>query len=250
MLFHNQLNIVLFRYLTKIWYSLLFLLLCFEVPVLANTTDSISTKYRNGEFITYCQVWVKASDSISNAVANDFDYQMRYDLDGLFGWALKGLNLRKEKKDLMLFYFKSTSFKKETGVIRGIGDVIITDIITYPNIVVDSKLSKKKYTNGKSEFNIDLLYSNGFMKKMFATFTVLPKKDVGTWYIFENHVRFGWILDFFITQKRFETIMEWRLKRFVNNMKNEAERREKLGKKLTTNPYPDNYRGENFVSIE
>ena len=210
---------------------LLSLIFCFELPISASTTDSISTVYRDGEFITYCQIWVKASDSISNAVANDFDYQMRYDLDGLFGWALKGLNLRKEKKDLMLFYFKSTAFDKETGIIRGIGDVIITDMITYPNIVVDSKLSKKKFGKGKSEFYIDLLYSNGFMKKMFATFTVIPKKEVGTWYVFENHVHFGWFFDIFITQNRFKNIMEWRLKRFVTNLKNEAERRERLGKK-------------------
>lgn len=215
----------------KNWYLLLILTLCCKLPLSATTTDSISTIYRDGEFITYCQVWVKASDSISNSVATDFDYQMRYDLDGLFGWALNGLNLRKEKKDLMLFYFKSTTFNKETGVIRGIGDVIITDMITYPNIVVDSKLSKKKYTNGKSEFYIDLLYSNGFMKKMFATFTVIPKKNAGTWYTLENHVRFGWFFDFFITQKRFKAIMEWRLKRFVTNLRNEAERRERLMKK-------------------
>jgi hypothetical protein len=215
----------------KNWLLLLLLIFCFELSISASTTDSISTIYRDGEFVTYCQVWVKASDSISNAVANDFDYQMRYDLDGLFGWALKGLNLRKEKKDLMLFYFKSTSFNKETGTIRGIGDVIITNTITYPNIVVDSKLSKKKFSNGKSEFYIDLLYSNGFMKKMFATFTVIPKKEVGTWYVFENHVHFGWFFDIFITQNRFKNIMEWRLKRFVTNLKNEAERRERLGMK-------------------
>jgi hypothetical protein len=220
----------------NIQFQILLFVLSISSTSLATPTDSISTVYRDGEFVTYCQVWVKASDSISNSVANDFDTQMRYDLDGLFGWAFKGLNLRKEKKDLMLFYFKSTNFNKETGVIRGKGDVIITDMITYPNIIVDCKLSKKNYTSGKSEFYIDLLYSNGFIKKMYATFTVVPKKEVGTWYISENHVRFGWFFDFFITQSRFKTIMEWRLKRFVNNLKTEAEHREKLIKKLTPNP--------------
>jgi len=211
---------------------LLLLLLCFGHPVFASPTDSISTIYRNGEFITYCQVWVKASDTVSNSVVNDFDYQMKYDLDKLFDWALKGLNLRKENNNLMVFYFKSTAFNKETGVLRGTGDVIITDMITYPNIIVDSKLSNKKFTNGKSEFKIDLLYSSGFMKKMVATFTVIPKKEVGTWYTFENHVKFGWFFDIFITQKRFNSIMRWRLQHFVYNLKNEAEKREKLIKKL------------------
>ena len=217
--------------LMKNWHLILLFIFCIEFTILASPTDSISTVYLDGEFITYCQVLANASDSISNSVVNDFDYQMRYNLDGLFGWALKGLNLRKEKDDLIIFYFKTTSYNKNTKIIRGIGDVIIPNIITFPDIIVDSKLSKKRYKNGKSEVNIDLLYSNGFMKKMFGTFTVLPKEEAGTLYIFENKVRFGWFFDIFITQKRFKTIMEWRLKRFVHNLKDEAERREKLIKK-------------------
>ena len=217
--------------LMKNWHLILLFIFCIEFTILASPTDSISTVYLDGEFITYCQVLANASDSISNSVVNDFDYQMRYNLDGLFGWALKGLNLRKEKDDLIIFYFKTTSYNKNTKIIRGIGDVIIPNIITFPDIIVDSKLSKKRYKNGKSEVNIDLLYSNGFMKKMFGTFTVIPKKENGTLYIFENKVRFGWFFDIFITQKRFKTIMEWRLKRFVHNLKDEAERREKLIKK-------------------
>jgi len=209
--------------------SILFLFfLSLVLPSMGSPIDSISTVYRNGEFVTYCQVWVKASDSVCNAVTNDFDFQMRYDLDALFGWALKGMNLRKEKNDLMVFYFKSTAYNKKTDVIRGIGDVIIPNIITFPNIIVDSKLTPKKFTNGNRAANIDLLYSDGFLKKMFATFTVIPQNNKGGWFTFETHIRFGWFFDLFITQKRFRSIMEWRLKKFVHNLKDEAERREKL----------------------
>lgn len=73
----------------------------------------------------------------------DFDYQMRYNLDALFGWALAGINFRKEKREIMMFYFKSTSFYKETNIIRNVGDVIVPGIITIPNIVVDSRLTSK-----------------------------------------------------------------------------------------------------------
>ena len=84
---------------------------------------------------------MNASDTICNAVSKDYDYQMRYNLDGLFPWALKGMNLRKEKNELMMFYFKSTSFNKETSVLRGIGDVVVPGVITIPNIYVDCKLT-------------------------------------------------------------------------------------------------------------
>jgi hypothetical protein len=203
----------------------LFLLIIFKTK--ATPQDSISTVYKDGEFITYSQVWVNASDSISNRVSNDFVYQMHYNLDELFGWALKGMNLRKEKNELMIFYFKSTSYNKESHIIRGIGDVIVPGIITFPNIIIDSRLSERKFTTGKSTINIDLLYSDGFLKKMFGRFTIIPKRNNASLFTLETHIRFGWFFNIFITQNRFKKIMEWRLKKFVHNLKDEAERRER-----------------------
>lgn len=195
--------------------------------LIASPQDSISTIYQNGEFVTHCQVYVSASDSISNAVLNDFDYQMRYKLDALFGWALKGMNLRKEKDELMIFYFKSTSYNKETNVIKCVGDIIVPGYITSPDINIESRISSQKFSNGKSSFYIDLLNSNRFIKKMSSNFSVIPKKDKGVWFTLDTQVRFNWFFNIFITQKRFKSIMEWRLKRFVHNIKDEAERREK-----------------------
>ncbi len=203
---------------------LLFLL---TTSVFASPLDSISSVYKNGEFVTYCQVFVNAPDTICNKVSMDFDSQMRYNLDGLFSWALKGMNLRKERNELMMFYFKSTSFNKETNVIRAVGDVIVPGIITIPNIFVDSKITSKKYVNGKSTVYLDLQGSNGFMKNMNNSFSVIPKNEKGVWYTLESHVRFGWFFDIFITQNRFKAIMEWRLKRFIHNLKDEAEKRQK-----------------------
>jgi hypothetical protein len=206
---------------------LLFLFSTIIFTTKATPQDSISTVYKDGEFITYSQVWVDASDSISNRVSNDFVYQMHYNLDALFGWALKGMNLRKEKNELMIFYFKSTAYNKESHVIRGIGDVIVPGIITFPNIIIDSRLTERKYTNGKSTINIDLLYSDGFLKKMFGRFTIIPKRNDATLFTLETHIRFGWFFNIFITRNRFKKIMEWRLKKFVHNLRDEAERRER-----------------------
>jgi hypothetical protein len=206
---------------------LLFIFFTIAFTTKATPQDSISTVYKDGEFITYSQVWVDASDSISNRVSNDFVYQMHYNLDALFGWALKGMNLRKEKNELMVFYFKSTAYNKESQIIRGIGDVIVPGIITFPNIIIDSRLTERKFTTGKSTINIDLLYSDGFLKKMFGRFTIIPKRNNASLFTLETHIRFGWFFNIFITQNRFKKILEWRLKKFVHNLRDEAERRER-----------------------
>jgi len=208
-------------------FSLILLFLLPAALIKASPTDSTATFYKDGEFTTYCHVWVNASDTVCNAVSKDYDYQMRYNLDALFPWALKGMNLRKEKNELMMFYFKSTSFNKETSVLRGIGDVIVPGVITIPNIYVDCKLTGKPSNTGRNTVYLNLLSSNGFIKNMNNSFSILPSKNKGNWFVLEAHVKFGWFFNIFITQKRFKIIMEWRLKRFIHNLKEEAERRER-----------------------
>ncbi len=193
----------------------------------ASPLDSISTIYKNGEFVSYCQVWVNASDSISNAVSVDFNSQMESDFKSLFSWALKGLRLQGEKGGLILFKYKSSSFNKDTRTIRGISDVIVPSIMTVPNVIIDSKITKQRKPDGREVFYINLVYSNTFLKTMTGKFQIRPVKNKGCWYILETRSSFGWFFDLFITQAKYKEIAEWRLRRFVLNLKEEAERRAK-----------------------
>ena len=137
------------------------------------------------------------------------------------------MNLRKEKQELMMFYFKSTSFNKKTNILISVGDVIIPGVITVPDVSITTLLTTKKYTSGKSTANMDFISSNGFVKKMNTTFSTIPKKEKGVWFILETRAQFGWFFNIFITQNRYKSTLEWRLKQYVHNLKNEAERREK-----------------------
>lgn len=203
--------------------------LCTTLTLYASPTDSISTVYKNGEFVTYCQISVNASDSISNEVINKFVYQMCYDLDGLFTWGLKGMSLANGKDELLKFDFKTTKFDKKTSILRGIGDVIVPGITTFPNIYVDSKVTQRKYNTGRRDVRLDLVTANPFIKKMAGVYTFIPRGNNKTaGYVLETHIQFGWFFDIFITQYRYKKIMEWRLRKLVRNMKEESEKREKM----------------------
>jgi len=199
----------------------------------ATSADSISTVYKNSEFVTYCQISVNASDSISNEVINKFVYQMCYDLDGLFTWGLKGMSLTNSKDELLKFDFKTTKFDKKTAILRGIGDVIVPGVTTFPNIYIDSKVTQKKYANRHRDVRLDLVTANPFIKKMIGVYTFIPKGQNKTGsYILETHIKFGWFFDIFITQYRYKKIMEWRIRKLVQNMKEESVKRERM----TPNP--------------
>lgn len=201
--------------------------------VMASPSDSVSTIYKNNEFVTYCQMSANASDSISNEVINKFVHQMCYDLDGLFKWGLKGMSLPNRKDELLRFDFKATKFDKKTSVLRGIGDVIVPGIKTFPDLYIDSRVTQRKYINGRRDVRLDLVTENPFIKKMVGVYTFVPKgKNKTATYMIESHIKFGWFFDIFITQYRYKKIMEWRLRQLVKNMKEESEKRQKIA----TNP--------------
>jgi hypothetical protein len=185
----------------------------------ASPVDSISTVYRNGEFVSYCRVWVNASTGKCESVCSDFANQMCYNLDGLFSWGLKGLNLRKEKNDIMMFYFKSTSFNKKNNILVSVGDVIVPGVMTVPDIKISSLFTTKRYANGRSTSNMDLVSSSGLLKNMHTSFSMIPHSEKGNWFVLESHARFGWFFNIFITRSRYMTIMEWRLKQYVHNLR-------------------------------
>jgi len=212
-------------------YKFVFAISCFIAITFncrANTNDSISTIFNNGEFITYSQVVVNAPKEVLTKVIEDFEYQTKYDLDALFKWGLKGMNLRMEKNELLVFNLKSTKFNKKTGLIRGTGEVVVPHIITFPNINIDSKIESTYYQDGKMKVQLDVYYSEAFLKMTKGVFYLIPKTGGSCMLTLETRVKFGWFFDIFMTQYTYKTIMEWRFRRLMLNMKDEAERRKKV----------------------
>lgn len=194
--------------------------------VFSSPNDSISTQYSKGVFTSYCQLSVSASDSVVNAVVNQFVKQMCYDIKGLFKWGLKGMSLENEKDELLVFDFKRTEYSKQTGILKGIGDVVVPGVTTIKDISVDSKLTLRTYTSGKREVKLDLAKSNMFIKTMSGSFYFVPKGDHKTGYLqIRTNISFSWFFDVFITQKRYKSIMEWRLRQVLLNVRDEAKKR-------------------------
>lgn len=214
----------LFKYLVFI--CLLFFS-CQKVRAMSN--DSVSTKYLNGEFVTFCQLGESSNDSVTNVVINYFVQQMCYDIRGLFRWGLKGMSLANEKDELLVFDFKETRYNKQTGLLKGIGDVLVPGVTTFKDISVDSKLSLRTFANGKREVRLDLITPNPFIKGMKGVFTFIPKGNKQFGYLqVATNIKFAWFFDIFVTQKRYKKIMEWRLRQMIKNIKEEAEKRTKV----------------------
>jgi hypothetical protein len=209
---------------------ILFTLFIFISKIYAG--DSVSTCYKDGDFVTYNRVWVDAPEYISKKVVADFVYQTKYDLNKLFTWGLKGMNLRREKGGIIEFDFKSTTYNEKSGLVRGVGDVVVPYITTFNDICVDSRMDMTELRDGRIRVKLEVMYSDAFFKKTIGIFHLIPEKN-GCWMSLETRVKFGWFFDFFITLHKYSEIMEWRFTKLVNNLKEEAELRTQIENNLS-----------------
>lgn len=205
--------------------SLIILLLSIFSLAHSTPNDSVKTYYKNGYFVTYCKVWVNTNEAVMSNVVNDYVHQTKYDLDKLYGWALKGMKLRNEGDNLIIMNFKSTKYDSFNNIVRGIGDVEIPGIICFPDTHVDSRITKAKLANKSYNITIDVLKSDAFLRKTKGIFYAVPHQSGGYWITLETKVQFGWFFNVFITQPVFKGIMEWRFHKLLLNIKDEAERR-------------------------
>lgn len=204
---------------------LFFLLLNLQLKA-AVPKDTIWTVYKDGEFTTQCQLRFNASNQVVAEVSDDLVSDFHNAPGNLFNWALKDLGLQDEKNNELIIVFKSSTNDNKTGITHGVFDVIVPNITTFSNIKVDAKVSKTKYTNGISKVNADIAYSTMLLDKAFGIFTIIPQKNNEQLFVTNIKIKFGWFFNLFITKKRYKSIVEWRVKKFTENMKMESEQRQ------------------------
>ncbi|MGN0186539.1 MAG: hypothetical protein ACI392_02175 [Paludibacteraceae bacterium] len=206
------------------------LLLCVCGVLLAAellASDFLSTRYVNGEFVSECAVDAVAPLSVCDSVVDDLIEQITSDYEQLFTWAFKGLGRQggDDERDEVVITIKESTFDKMSGLCHMVADIEVSRITTFRDIALDSRVLQTKLADGTTRVDVDIFYSNSFLKKAYGTFFVKPLSDARCELRIQIHVRFGWFFNIFITQKRFRNIVEWRMHGFMQNLRTEAERR-------------------------
>jgi hypothetical protein len=193
--------------------------------IFAITPDSISTVYQDGEFVTQYQTKIKVTNKIANDVGDFLVNDFHNSPNNLFNWALKDLGLQNKKNELIIV-FKSSVDDPKTNVTHGIFDIIVPDFTTFSGIKVDAIVSKTKYTNGQSKVSANIIHSTLLMKNALGNLTIIPQSNNEQLLVTNVKIQFGWFFNIFITKKRYKSIVEWRIKKFTENIKSECIRRQ------------------------
>ena len=208
---------------------LLFLtFLAFITPLMAISDDSIKTIFQDSHFRTQYKIKVKASAIIASEMANDLIKDFHNTPDNLFNWALKDLGLQDKKKNDVIFILKTSNTDSKTGITHGEFDIIVPYFTTFKNVKVDALVSKTKYINGEMKVSANIIYSSLLLKYALGTVTIVQQKNNELLFITNVSIKFGWFFNIFITKKRYKSIVEWRIKKFTDNLKNECEHRQNV----------------------
>jgi hypothetical protein len=208
----------------KIYVVIILIYFC-VTRAFALNPDSISTVYTDGEFVSHYQIRTKSTikiiQDVSDYLVNDFHKTP----DNLFNWALKDLGLQEKKKNDLIFILKSSETDPKTGITHGEFDIVVPYIKTFSDVKVDAIVSKQNANNAETKVTANIIYSSLLLKYAIGTLTFTPQNDSN--FLIETNVRikFGWFFNIFITKRRYKSIVEWRIKRFTDNIKNECLRR-------------------------
>ncbi len=206
-------------------YSVCLILIVFVSVLYAGTTDSISTVYYDKEFHTQYQTKVKVSSKIAVEVADYLVNDFHTTPGNLFNWALKDLGLQ-NTNDELIFVLKSSETDFKTGVTYGKFDIVVQHITTFKDIKVNAIVAKTRFANKEIKVSADIIYSTLLLNKGIGNIKFIPQSNVEQILITNVDLRFGWFFNIFITKKRYKSIVEWRIKKFTENIKNECLKRE------------------------
>ena len=198
------------------------------MPLMANSVDSIKTEFLDGHFRTQYRTKVYASDYVASEMANDLLKDFHNSPENLFNWALKDLGLQEKKRNDIIFILKTSKTDTKTGITHGEFDIIVPYFTTFKNVKVDAIVSKTRYNNGEMKVTANIIYSSLLLKYALGTVTILQQKNNELLFITNVSIKFGWFFNIFITRKRYKSIVEWRIKKFTENLKRECEHRQNI----------------------
>ena len=209
---------------------ILFQLLLFYLlaPAVELKVDSISTSYKDGEFFTQYKIKFKVSNKVVSDVADYLVADFHNSSGNLFNWALKDLGLQEKKNYEILFIINSSNHDEKTGITHGNFDIVVPHFTTFKNVKVDAIVSKKSFTNGEIKVIADIIYSSFMLKNATGIVTLIPLNNNEHMLITNVSIKFGWFFNIFITKKRYKSIVEWRIKKFSENLIDECKKREEI----------------------
>lgn len=184
---------------------------------------TMMTTLSDGMFHTRYETSVSADAMACNAVVDTMIYYLQTDPELLSQHFFCGLGMQTDKKkNVFYLVWKESSYDAEQQSSRLLLDVLVDEKPFLKDVVIESTVVDSM-AGERRDIRVDIHYAGTLIKQAYGSFHVLPTSDNTTQLGMDVHVKFGWFFRIFISRKVYSDTVDWRLMRFVQNLKLTAE---------------------------
>ena len=184
---------------------------------------SVLTTLSDGMFHTQYETEVGASAEACNVVIDSMIYYLQTDPAKLSEQFFAGLGKQEDaKKNAFYLIWKESEYVPEKQYSKLVLDVLVNERPFLSDVVIESQVTDSM-RGAQRDIRVDIHYAGTLIKEAYGTFHVLPTGEKSAKIGMEVHVKFGWFFRIFISRKVYSETIDWRLVRFVTNLKLRAE---------------------------
>jgi hypothetical protein len=184
---------------------------------------SVLTTLSDGMFHSTYTTDVQADVSASNMAVDSFITHLQTEPLLLAEWAFAGMGRQQDsEKNAMYLKWKYSEYNPQTHYSKLIVDVLVDDKPRFKDVTVEC-IVRDTLINNIRDVHVDIFYSGSLLKQAYGNFHVIPLTDTTSQMAIDMHVKFGWFFRIFITRRIYRETIDWRVERFVTNLKMRAE---------------------------
>ena len=190
--------------------------------------DSVSSSYHKGVFHTHVSRCVMETPAWQTAQMGDsLVAQFLRNPELLYDWALRNTGQQHdgtEKDDIVLVLKKNDYNPKANRCIMTF-DVIVPGFKTIKDVTIEAIATSKYISETERVITLDL-YTSLVLKHAHGVLHIKELSPTSSLLTMDADVKFGWFFNLFITQKKYKLLAEFRLVKFIDNLKYYAPRPE------------------------
>ena len=184
---------------------------------------SILTTLQDGMFHTSYETEAAINAVACNAVVDDMIYCLQTDPNLLSEKYFAGLGMQSDiKKNAFYLEWKESSYDPEKQYSKLVLDVLVNEKPFLKDVVIEAFVLDS-IVDERRDIRVDIRYAGTLIKEAYGSFHVQTTGENTARIGMDVHVKFGWFFRIFISRKVYSDTIDWRLVRFVTNLKLRSE---------------------------
>ena len=180
---------------------------------------SVLTTLSEGMFHTSYETEVDTSVVACNQTVDSMIYCLQTDPELLSERFFVGLGKQEDKKkNAFYLVWKESTYVPEEQYSRLVLDVLVDEKPFMKDVVIESSVVDTM-AGERRDVRVDIHYAGTLIKEAYGTFHINPVGENQSTLAMDVHVKFGWFFRIFISRKVYSETIDWRLARFVDNLK-------------------------------